>query len=102
MLSYCDMPGVDPQLWFKNAEGNNCWVEVLPITPGNKPAFSFEGFPQSVLKYDGYIAEVSFAASENDTVSKIYRAKGADINFEGIKQIHVAHKQGRIHSNITE
>jgi hypothetical protein len=30
-----------------------------------------------------------FAASETDRVSKIYRAKGADINFEGIKQIHV-------------
>lgn len=36
-----------------------------------------------------YVAEVSFSASETDRVSKIYRAKGADINFEGIKQIHV-------------
>ena len=32
----------------------------------------------------------TFAASENDTVSKIYRAKGADISFEGIKLIHAA------------
>lgn len=32
----------------------------------------------------------TFAASENDTLSKIYRAKGADISFEGIKQIHAA------------
>ena len=88
LLSYCDMPGIDPQIWFKNAEGNNCWIEVLPITPGNKPTFSLEGFPSSVLKYDGYVAEVSFAASENDRVSKIFRAKGADVEFEGIKKIH--------------
>lgn len=58
LLSYCDMPGVDPQIWFKNAEGKNCWIEVLPLTPGNKPAFSMDGFPQSVLQYDGYVAEV--------------------------------------------
>ena len=32
----------------------------------------------------------TFAASENDTVSKIYRAKDADISFEGIKLIHAA------------
>ena len=37
-----------------------------------------------------YVAEVSFAASETDRVSKIYRAKGAFVNFDGIKQIHVA------------
>lgn len=36
------------------------------------------------------IDKVTFAASENDTVSKIYRAKGADISFEGIKLIHAA------------
>ncbi len=30
-----------------------------------------------------------FAGSETDRVSKIYRAKGEDINFDGIKQIHV-------------
>ena len=36
------------------------------------------------------VAEFSFTASETDKVSKIYRAKGADINFDGIKQIHVA------------
>lgn len=29
-------------------------------------------------------------ASETDRVSKIYRAKGADISFDGIKQNHVA------------
>lgn len=37
-----------------------------------------------------YVAEVSFTASETDKVSKIYRAKGVDINFDGIKQNHVA------------
>lgn len=87
LLSYCDMPGVDPQIWFKNAEGKNCWIEVLPITPGNKPAFSIDGFPPSFLQYDGYVAEVSFAPIEN---TKIYRAKGADVDFEGIKKIHDA------------
>ena len=91
LLSYCDMPGIAPQIWFNNAEGKHCWIEVLPITPGgNKPDFSKECFPPQVLEHDGYAAEVSFAASETDRVSKIYRAKGADINFDGIKQIHVA------------
>jgi hypothetical protein len=59
----------------------------LPITPGNKPAFSIDGFPPSFLQYDGYAAEVSFAPIEN---TKIYRAKGADVDFEGIKKIHDA------------
>jgi hypothetical protein len=31
------------------------------------------------------VAEFSFTASETDKVSKIYRAKGVDINFEGFE-----------------
>jgi len=88
LFSYCDVLGIEPNIWFENAEGKTCWVEVLFTKYPNKDKpFSFKNWPSEVLKHDGYKAIVSFANAENFS-EKIYRAQAADVNFKGIEYIY--------------
>ncbi len=89
ILSYCDAPGVDPQIWFKNDKGRPCWIEVLPAKfPEKNKVCSVDSFPARVLTFDGYVAHVNFAGDEDHTNGNIYRSKGADIAFNGIKKVN--------------
>ena len=89
-LSYCDMLGIEPHIWFENSNGARCWIEVLYAKyPDTDKTFSFTNWPYEVLKYDGYKAVVSFANINIDKpYEKLYRAQGADVNFRGITLVH--------------
>ena len=89
-LSYCDVLGITPQIWFEDEDGRECWIEVIcakyPNT-GSEKHSDYSKWPTEVTSHKGFRAEVSFANAE--TLSgKIYRTQGADVNFKGIKQIH--------------
>ena len=88
LLSYCDVLGIEPNIWFEDENKNQCWVEVLYTKyPDNDKSFSFKNWPPEVLKHNGYKAVVSFA-SANNLSGKIYRAKAAHVNFRGIEHIY--------------
>ncbi len=89
ILSYCDAPGVEPQICFKDGDGRPCWIEVLPTRyPEKKAEFSAAGFPPNVLVHDGYVAYVDFAGDEAHTSGTIIRGRGADFIFNGIEKVH--------------
>lgn len=109
ILSYCDVIGIDPQIWFDDQQGNRCWVIVrhFALIEGTESA-KFKGIearnPQ-LVPYDGYFAAVSVASSEPFTVdldaklvplskrfdgsSPVYRGDGFYVNFKGLERIHV-------------
>ena len=92
LLSFCDVLGIDPQIWFEDNHGDKCWIKVIYATYPDTGeidsfSFSFEKWPSEVLKHRGFIAKVSFCNSENPS-DKIYRSKGAFVSFKGIVQIH--------------
>ena len=43
LLSYSDVLGIEPHIWFENSEGKRCWVEVLyEKYPDTDKTFSFK------------------------------------------------------------
>lgn len=110
VLSFTDVLGVDPQIWFQDAAGNRAWVVVrhcpqitgeewrehLGLTESNPPLSSFDGYFAAV-----YLA--SSAAVLHDLEGNIiplsqrftgkaplYRGDGFHIKFDGLKRIHVS------------
>ena len=84
-----DAPEVDPQIWFKDNAGRDCWVKVLYAAYPNDVynlTFSLSSWLPDVLKCEGYLARVGFMDSEGLEV--LYRTRGAFVKFGGIKKIH--------------
>lgn len=110
ILSFTDVLGVDPQVWFQDADGNRAWVIVrhCPQMTGNEweEYAGLEKLNPQLRPYDGYFATVSLASSEPvlfDLEGKLiplsqrftsdaplYRGNGFHIKFEGLKRIHVS------------
>lgn len=110
VLSYCDVIGIDPQIWFEDQQGNCSWVIVrnyAQLTGGESKEFAgIERSNSQLAPYDGYLGSVSVASAEPFTVdldaklvplakrfdgsSPIYRGDGFYINFKGLERIYVA------------
>lgn len=90
-LSFCDAPEINPQIWFRDKEGKECWLEVLYAlypTDTQKLTFSYDSWPDAVMSHDGYAARVGFAGAED--MSRLYRTQPANVNFRGIEKIYSA------------
>ena len=110
ILSFCDVIGIDPQIWFEDAQGNRSWVIVrhFPRLAGeeSKDFIGVEKTNSQLASYDGFFAGVSVASSEPfthdldaktvplskrfDGSTPVYRGDGFYVNFKGIERIHVA------------
>jgi len=88
VLSFCDLPEVNPQIWFRDLEEKISWIIVQYSTAKDVPkADSWKDFEQTneqLLPFDGYFAGVQIS-SENAT---IFRGEGMFVNFKGLKQIY--------------
>lgn len=92
LLSFCDAPGIFPQIWFEDTNGEKCWVEVIhaiyPDTGEDSPS-SCRKPPMEIIVYKGFIARVSFVNMDPaGPPEKIYRSQGANIRFKGIEPLH--------------
>ena len=87
--SFCDAPGIEPQIWFQDKNNSHCWVKVFPcVYPDDGKGLSFDltnyNHPE-LLNHDGYTAKVSFMPMN---APKLYRTHPADVNFRGLELIH--------------
>ena len=108
--SFCDVLGIDPQIWFQDSKGNNGWVVVrhFPVITGEDKNdwLSFAATNPKLQEFDGYFAAVSTASSAPVLHDKqgnlippserftgrapIYRGDSFYIKFDGLQRIHVA------------
>jgi hypothetical protein len=108
-LSFCDVLGIDPQIWFQDEEGSRSWVVVrhYPAITGEEKSkwVEFERSNPQLAAYDGFLAAVSLASSETILLDKsgriippserfsgngpLYRGDGFYIKFDGLQRIHV-------------
>ena len=108
--SFCDVPGIDPQIWFEDSKGNNGWVVVrhFPVLTGEEKSdwLGFAGTNPKLQEFDGYFAAVSLASSapvlrdEQGNIippskrftgqAPLYRGDSFYVKFEGLQRIHVA------------
>ncbi len=109
ILSYCDVIGIDPQIWFDDQQGNRCWVIVRHFAQiegtESTPFKGIEARNSQLVPYDGYFAAVSVASSEPFTLdldaklvplskrfdgsSPVYRGDGFYVSFKGLERIYV-------------
>lgn len=84
VLSFCDLPEVNPQIWFRDAEGKMNWVIVQYSTDKEVPiADAWMGFEQSneqLLPYAGYFAGVQISSDQ----ATLLRGGGMFVNFRGL------------------
>lgn len=110
VLSFTDIIGVDPQVWFKDNAGKRSWVIVrhYPSLTGNEKNdfLGIENDHPQIAAFPGYFAAVSMASSEAvlydrsgtviplsrrfDGTAPLYRGDQFYIKFDGLEKLHAA------------
>lgn len=109
VLSFTDVLGIDPQVWFEDNTGTRAWVIVrhYPVLSGDE-AQEFVGIERQhtqLVPFDGYFAAVSMASSEPvfynrdggiiplsrrfDGTAPLYRGDEFYVKFDRLLSIHV-------------
>lgn len=92
ICSFCDMIGIEPQIWFENKKGERCWVVVKQIDDATDNDYhkwlGLENVSTTIKKHDGFFAGVEFR-NANDFGTTLYRGEGAIPKFEGLRRVFV-------------
>lgn len=94
VLSFCDLPEVNPQIWFKNKKGETGWVIVKHIKENNeldcREWVGLEDRSPQLKPYDGYFASVQFYSTSTNSTENLFRGDGMSINYKGLERIYVS------------
>ena len=94
VLSFCDIPEINPQIWFKNKEGNVGWIIVKHITNDSDLDYrKWVGLEQKndqLLAYDGYYASVQFESKKPNSTMILNRGDQILVNYKGLERIYVS------------
>ncbi len=99
ILSFCDLPEVNPQIWFKNKKGETGWVIVKHIKNENEKDYKewvgLEDRSPQLKPFDGYFASVQIIPSVGwngvtEFISDLYRGDGMYVNYKGLERIYVS------------
>jgi len=94
ILSFCDLPEVNPQIWFKDKNENINWVIVKHIKEDKDLDYrewvGLEEKTTQMLPYDGFFASVQFFSSKTDSSTNLYRGDAMYVNYKGLERIYVS------------
>lgn len=110
ILSFTDVLGVDPQIWFQDSQGNRAWVIARHFSQVTGREWEeYVGLEKSnhqLMPFDGYFAAFALASSEPLLLdvegnlippsqrftgkAPLYRGDGFHIKFDGLKRIHIS------------
>lgn len=99
ILSFCDLPEVNPQIWFKNKNGETGWVIVRHIKNENEKDYKdWVGLEERNLQlkpFDGYFASVQLIPSVgwngvSEFPTDLFRGEGMYVNYKGLERIYVS------------
>jgi hypothetical protein len=99
ILSFCDLPEVNPQIWFKNKKGETGWVIVKHIKNENEKDYKewvgLEDRNPQLKPYDGYFASVQLVPSVgwigvSEFPTDLFRGDGMYVNYKGLERIYVS------------
>jgi len=92
--SFHDVPGIDPQIWFKDAEGRRAWVVVRPCVypqPGALRPANLEELSGTLKDFPGYFASVGFAPADAKDATegnvRLVRGQGMYVAFKGLEAL---------------
>jgi hypothetical protein len=94
ILSFCDLSGVNPQIWFKNKKGETGWVIVKHIKKENdldyKEWIGLEDRSPQLKLYDGYFAAVQFYSMNTNSTTELFRGDEMSVKYKGLERIFVS------------
>ena len=99
ILSFCDLPEVNPQIWFKNNRGETGWVIVRHIKNESEKDYKewvgLEEKNPQLKPYDGYFASVQLVPSVgwngvSEFPTDLFRGDGMYVNYKGLERIYVS------------
>ena len=89
VMSYQNIVGIDPQLWFEDDNRKRHYVIVRYTMYPNKNADlpnNLAGIQNKCKGFDGFFASVAFC-SKGENPSILYRGQESFISFEGLKKL---------------
>ena len=93
ILSFCDMPEINPQIWFKNKEEKIGWIIVKHITNDSDLDYrKWVGLEQKnaqLIPYDGYYASLQFHSKKTNSMNILNRGEQISVNYKGLERIYV-------------
>lgn len=96
MDSFCDIPEIDPQMWFHDREGKRSWAIVRYQSSYNESAADeFRDFVKEnphLAPYDGYFAAVSAAMADAVIRDQNGEVISLSRRFDGSMPLYRGHK----------
>lgn len=109
VTSFCDVPEIDPQIWFLDNKGRTCWALVRFLKNPEEDDFhkwvGYENKDPRLKAYDGFFAGVGAVSAEPILLDKsgeviplsqrftgkapLWRGDGIYVRYEGLKRIFV-------------
>ena len=94
ILSFCDLPEINPQIWFKDKNGNINWVIVKHTTSDQDLNYrewvGLENKNAQLLPYDGFFASVQFFSEQTNSSTDLNRGDAMNVNYKRIERIYVS------------
>lgn len=94
IMSFCDLPEINPQIWFKNKKGETGWVIVKHIINNSnldhREWVGLEDRSPQLKPFDGYFASVQFHSLKTNSTSDLFRGDAVSVNYKGLKRIYVS------------
>jgi hypothetical protein len=92
ILSFCDLLEINPQIWFKNKNGQVGWIIVKHIfTDFDYQFYDYIGLEKrtmSLLPFDGYYASVQFQSINTKSSKLLLRGDQFQVNYNGLQKIY--------------
>lgn len=86
LLSYCDVVGIDPQMWIETEKGERCWVIIrcdLNTEDSQKEDwYEFEKKNPQLKGFDGYFG--SFSPTQYESIDSKSKLRSTELQGESI------------------
>lgn len=94
ILSFCDLEEINPQIWFKDKQGNTGWVIVKHISKESDLDYrewvGLEDKSPSLKPYDGFFAPVQFHSLDTNSTTDLNRGDKMTVNYKGLERIYIS------------
>lgn len=94
VLSFCDLPEVNPQIWFKNKKGETGWVIVKHVEKesdlDSKEWIGLEDRSPQLKPYDGYFVSIQFYSMRTNSATELFRGDEMSVDYKGLERIYVS------------
>jgi len=91
VISFQDIPVINPQLWMIDNRGNKCWVVIRHYVGNEEASITPEDLTEITrrcFKFNGYFCSVGFNPSKKSGDKYLFRNSVIDTQFNGFKTIH--------------